>query len=197
MSAAFFSPSHASIWSLSHHAASIPAMITCRLFGSNWGRFISWMSARMKSSSAVADFVRISRFVAARNASLRPISSSTIAGLVSIAADPAPGGAQRGLFVRERRDEVATVEYGLQRVPNQRIGFPQGPEQACPARWRSQHRGDVDEEPARPPRPSAAGSSAATPRARGASSGRSSSADDRRRRRRGSAGRPPREWGTA
>src|SRR6185436_2994982 len=54
-----------------------------------------------------------------------------------------PGGA----LVRDRKDEVATVEDGLQRVPDQRIGFPQGVEQARAARWRSQEPGDVDEQP--------------------------------------------------
>ena len=93
VSAAFFSPSRASIWSLSHQAASIPAMITCMLRGSSWIRFTSWMSARMKSSSATPDFVRISRVIEAMEASLRAISSSTMAGSVSIAADPPPGGA--------------------------------------------------------------------------------------------------------
>jgi len=29
-----------------------------------------------------------------------------------------------GSFVRERRDEVASVEDGLERVPDERIGFP-------------------------------------------------------------------------
>jgi len=33
-------------------------MITCRLYGSNWTRFFSWMSAWMKSSSADPDLVR-------------------------------------------------------------------------------------------------------------------------------------------
>ena len=62
VSAAFFSPSHACRLSLSHQAASIPAMITCMLRGSNWIRFRSWMSARMKSSSAGPDFVWMSCF---------------------------------------------------------------------------------------------------------------------------------------
>ena len=147
VSAAFFSPSHACSWSLSHQVASIPAMITCMLRGSNWIRFISWMSARMKSSSADPDFVRMSRFKAAMEAWLRAISSATMAGSVSIAAAPATRRRPCGTFVRERRDEVAAVEDGLQRVPDQRIGFPQGSEEARAARRRSQDLRDVDEQP--------------------------------------------------
>ena len=56
------------------------------------------------------------------------------------------GGRARSL-VRERRDEVAAFEDGLQRVPDQRIGFPQDLQEACAARWRSQSPGDVDEQP--------------------------------------------------
>ena len=106
------------------------------------------------------------------------------------------GRRHAGTLVRERRDEVAAVEDGLQRVPDQRIGFPQDLQEAGAARRRSQALGDVDEQP-----PAGldigGGSSAARRRARGASWGRSSSADDRRRRRRGSLGRRPRGWGTA
>ena len=53
------------------------------------------------------------------------------------AARRRPGGA----FVRERRDEVAAVEDGLQRVPDQRIGFPEDPDEARAARRRSQASG--------------------------------------------------------
>src|SRR5713226_7872893 len=96
------------------------------------------MSARMKSSSADPDFVRMSRFREAMEAWLRAISSATMAGSVSIGAG--------GTLVLERPDEVAAFEDGLQRVPDQRIGFPQG-QDACAARWRSQAPGDVDEQP--------------------------------------------------
>ena len=40
-----------------------------------------------------------------------------------------------GTLVRERRDEIAAIEDGLQRVPDQRIGLPQGLEEACAGRW--------------------------------------------------------------
>ena len=43
-----------------------------------------------------------------------------------------------GALVRERRDEVVAFEDGLQRVPDQRIGFPQDLEEGCAARRRSQ-----------------------------------------------------------
>jgi len=52
-----------------------------------------------------------------------------------------------GTLVRDRRDEVAAFEDGLQRVPDQRIGPPQGLEDASAGRWRSQALGDVDEQP--------------------------------------------------
>jgi hypothetical protein len=83
-------------WSLSHQVASIPAMITCMLFGSNWTSFSSWMCARMKSRRADPDFFLMSCFSVAIEASLRAISSVTMAGSVSIAACPPPGGAHAG-----------------------------------------------------------------------------------------------------
>ena len=92
----------------------------------------------MKSSSAGPDFVRMSRFRAAMDAWLRSISSATMAGSVSIGAGPPPAGAPGGTLVRERRDEVAAVEDGLQRVPDQRIGFPQDLQEAGAARGRRQ-----------------------------------------------------------
>ena len=70
------------------------------LCGSNKIRLNSWMSARMKSNRADPDFVRMSRSTAAMEAWLRPISSVTIAGPVSIGParrqtapcrDPRPG----------------------------------------------------------------------------------------------------------
>ena len=85
----------------------------------------------MKSSSADPDFVRMSRFKAAMEAWLRPISSATMAGSVSIGAGGPPAGAPAGTLVRERRDEVAAFEDGLQRVPDQRIGSPQDLQEAC------------------------------------------------------------------
>ena len=50
----------------------------------------------MKSSSADPDFVRMSRFKAAIEAWLRPISSATIAGSVSIGSGAPPAGAPPG-----------------------------------------------------------------------------------------------------
>ena len=102
----------------------------------------------MKSSSAGPDFVRMSRFRAATDAWLRSISSVTMAGSVSIGAGaPAGAAAPRGALVRERRDEVAAVEDGLQRVPDQRIGLPEQLQEAGAARRRRQALGDVDEQP--------------------------------------------------
>ena len=81
----------------------------------------------MKSSSADPDFVRMSRFKAAMEAWLRPISSVTMAGSVSIGAGAPLPAAPAGTLVRERRDEVAAFEDGLQRVPDQRVGPPHEP----------------------------------------------------------------------
>ena len=89
------------------------------------------MSARMKSSSAGPDFVRMSRFSAATDAWLCSISSVTMAGSVSIGAGASPAAAPAGTLVRERRDEVAAVEDGLQRVPDQRIGLPEDLQEAA------------------------------------------------------------------
>ena len=101
----------------------------------------------MKSSSADPDFVRMSRFKAAMDAWLRSISSVTMAGSVSIGAGAPPGGAQAGTLVRERRDEVAAVEDGLQRVPDQRIGFPHDLQEAARLAGDARILGDVDEQP--------------------------------------------------
>ena len=50
----------------------------------------------MKSSSSDPDFVRMSRFEAAMDASARSISSAGMAGSVSIVdGAPPPGGARR------------------------------------------------------------------------------------------------------
>ena len=128
-------------------------MNTWLLCGSNRIRRSSWMSARMKSSSAVPDFVRMSRFNAATEAWLRAISSATMAGSVSIGAGGAGGGG-RGAgrwpawgLVRERPDEVAAIEDGLQRVPDQRIALSHHLQEAGAGRRRSEARGDVDEQP--------------------------------------------------
>ena len=79
-------------------------------------RFSSWMSARMKSSSAVPDFVRMSRFRVATEAWLRAISSSTMAGSVSIGAGGAGAAAaraaperRRGATGRSRRDRGSSA----------------------------------------------------------------------------------------
>src|SRR5215203_4987821 len=59
------------------------------------------MSARMKSSSADPDFVGMSRFKAAMEAWLRPISSATMAGSVSIGAGAPPAGLVHGPACRQ------------------------------------------------------------------------------------------------
>ena len=79
----------------------------------------------------------MSRFNAAIEAWLRAIRSATIAGSVSIGA----GGRRAGAagrwpawgLVGERRDEVAAIEDGLQRVPDQRIALPHDLQEARPA----------------------------------------------------------------
>ena len=79
---------------------------------------------------------------------LRSISSATMAGSVSIGGGGAASRRRAGTLVWERRDEVAAVEDGLQRVTDQRIGFRQ--ESRRPARLAGEARilGDVDEQPA-------------------------------------------------
>jgi hypothetical protein len=81
----------------------------------------------------------MSRFKAAMEAWLRPISSVTMAGSVSIE----PGGT----LVRDRPDEIAACEDGPQRVPDQRIAPPHELQEAGTARRRRQLPGDVDEQP--------------------------------------------------
>jgi hypothetical protein len=49
----------------------------------------------MKSSSAVPDFVPMSRFSAAMEAWLRPISSATMAGSISIGAGAPTAGTRQ------------------------------------------------------------------------------------------------------
>ena len=44
----------------------------------------------------------------------------------------AASGRPAGALVRERRDEVAATDNGLQRVPDQRVGPPQGLQEAGP-----------------------------------------------------------------
>ena len=119
VSAAFFSPSHASSWSLSHHVASIPAMIAGRFCGSNKIRFNSWMSARMKSISTVPDLFWMSCFKAAMEAWLRSINPVTMAGSVSIGAGAPPAGgslrassASDGMKRRVRRWSAARRSAG-------------------------------------------------------------------------------------
>ncbi len=65
VSAAFFSPSHSCSLSLSHHVASIPAMIACMLSGSLRTRLCSSKASSRKSNSAGPVFVRMSRSRAA------------------------------------------------------------------------------------------------------------------------------------
>ena len=77
---------------------------------------------------------------------LRSISSATMAGSVSIGAGAPPAGVPPGPSSGSGRDEVAAFEDGLQRVPDQRIGSPQGLQEAGATRWRTQRLGDVDEQ---------------------------------------------------
>src|SRR2546423_518679 len=76
------------------------------------------MSARMNSSSASPDFVRMSRSEAAMDASLRPIRSVTMAGSVSIGAGAPPtrgpgGGSVGGCAARPPCVVVGAAEAGF------------------------------------------------------------------------------------
>ena len=53
----------------------------------------------------------------------------------------ASAASRPGLVVRERRDEVAAVEDGLQRVADQRIGSPESLQEAGAAGRRGQAPG--------------------------------------------------------
>ena len=122
VSATFFSPSHSWRCSLSHQVASIPAMITWRLRGSNRTRRSSPMSPGMKSNSSGPDLVRD---VALQRGEGRPAALDELDDERRVGLDRSLLGARRrtgGSLVRERREEVAAVDDGLQRVPDQRIG---------------------------------------------------------------------------
>ena len=73
------------------------------------------------------------------------ISSSTMAGSVSVGAGAPPAGAPLGPSSGSA-DEVVAFENGLQRVSDQRIGSPQDLQEACATCWRTQRLGDVDEQ---------------------------------------------------
>ena len=70
-----------------------------------------------------------------------------MAGSVSIGTGAPPAGGTPRTLVRERRDEVAAFDDGLQRVPDQRIASPHDLQETGAARWRRQVRGDIDEQP--------------------------------------------------
>ena len=155
-------------------------------------------SSRMKSNSAGPDFVRMSRsqrgegrLGCARSARRRWPGRSRSAWRAP------PGGGPAGASSGSGRDEVAAVDDGLQRVPDQRIGPSHSVQEAGAARRRGQPPGDVDEQPPAGLAHRRAGPSAATRRARAASSRRSSSAGGRPRRRRGCPRRRPPGRGTA
>ena len=197
VSATFFSPSHACSCSLSHHVASIADMNTWWLCGSNRIRFSSWMSARMKSSRADPDFVRMSRFNAATEAWLRPISSVTMAGSVSIGAGAPPGGGPPGPSSGSDGMKSPRSTMVCSASPMSGSDLPRASRRPARLAGEARRSGDVDEQP-----PAGLGhrpraSSSARRRAPAVSWRRSSSADDRRRRRRGCLGRRPLGWGTA
>ena len=73
-----------------------------------------------------------------------------MAGSVAIGAAGAAGRDGRAgaeAPSAERPDEVAAVQDGLERVPDQRIAFPEELEGDRAHRRRCQPRGDVDEQP--------------------------------------------------
>ena len=90
----------------------------------------------------------MSRSERAIDAGSRPIRSVTIAGSVSIGAGAPPNGGAGGTLLGERPDEAVAVEHGLQRVPDERIGSPQGLQDGGAARRRGQPPGDVHEQSA-------------------------------------------------
>src|SRR6202451_4520591 len=121
------------------------------------------MSAWMKSSSASPDFVRMSRSEAAMDAWLRPISSVTMPGSVSIGAgappNSGPGGPSSGSGrMKPSRSmmvcsaspisgsDLPRASWRPGRLAGE--GPPGGLVEAAAARGRGQPLGDVDEQAA-------------------------------------------------
>ena len=129
----------------------------------------------------------MSRLMAATEASVRAISSSTMAGSVSIGAGAPPAGGAAGPSAGGDGMKSPRSTMVCSASPINGSDLPRPSTRPCAARRRRQLLGDVDEQSARPPRASVGPPSAATSRAPTASSGRSSSAGGRRRRRRGSS----------
>ena len=89
----------------------------------------------------------MSRSSAASEASLRAIELGHDGWIGRERVGPAAGRHPRGSLGRHRGDEVAAVEDGAQRVADQRVGFPEQPEQARATRRRCEDRRDVHEQP--------------------------------------------------
>ena len=101
----------------------------------------------MKSSSADPDFVRMSRFRAAIEAWVRPISSVTMAGSVSIGAGAPPAGGPPGPSSGSDGMKSPRSRMVCSASPISGSDLRQGLQEACAARRRSQALGDVDEQP--------------------------------------------------
>ena len=101
----------------------------------------------MKSNSADPDFVRMSRFNVAIDASLRSISSATTAGSVSIGAGASPVGVLLGPSSGRVGMKSPRSRMFCSASPDQRIASPHDLQEVAAARWRRQARGDVDEQP--------------------------------------------------
>src|SRR3981081_1533318 len=111
------------------------------------------MSARMKSKNADPDWCGRGRWPAAS-------ALHSVSGFLVPCVEPGGDGGtglDRGLraacrhgagrLVRRRWDEVVAFEDALQRIPDQRIGFPEALYKAGADRRRCQAPGDVDEQP--------------------------------------------------
>ncbi len=137
VSAAFFSPSHACSCSLSHQVAprieqDPSQLLDVRQDEVEQGRSglrpdvaLQGGDGGLGAPDQLGDDGRIGLDRGGRAASRRPARA----------------------LVRDRPDDVAAFEDGLQRVPDQRVGFPQDLQEVGAARWRSEALGDVDEQP--------------------------------------------------
>ena len=149
VSAAFFSPSHSSSWSFSHHAASMADMNTWWLRGSK--------RIRSQLLDVLQDEVEQRRSgqrfdVALQRGDRRLAVRDEVGDDGGIDLDRGGrAGARRrrgGRRVGKRPDEVAAIDDGLQRVADERIRLPETADEAVADRRRRQRLGDVDEETA-------------------------------------------------
>src|SRR6266550_3126036 len=146
VSAAFFSPSHASSRSLSHQVASIADMNTAWLCRSN--RIRQLLDVRQDEVEQRRSRLRPDLAFQGGDGFLVPCDQIGDDGRIGLDRGwRATCRRASGTRVRERWNEVAAFDDASQRIPDQWIGLPQDQE-AGAARRRPQVPDDVDEQPA-------------------------------------------------